>query len=56
MGRTCQGLVFSLMFFSSSPVGHPPISAIPARGQLLAPVDSWQGTVCCLLAIFLSPV
>lgn len=56
MGRTCQGLVYELNVFSYSPVGHPPIGAIPARGQLLAPVDSWQSTGCCLLAIFVSPV
>lgn len=43
MGGTCQGLDFSY-----SPVGHPPSSAVPARRQLLAPLDSWQ---CCVLPI-----
>lgn len=43
MGGTCQRLVFSY-----SPVGHPPSSAVPARRQLSAPLDSWQSTVCLL--------
>jgi hypothetical protein len=51
MGGTCQRLVFPY-----SPVGHLPRAAVPARRQLLAPLDSWQSVVCCLLAGRVSPI
>lgn len=37
-------------------VGHPPSSAVPARRQLLALLDSWQSVVCCLLAGHVNPI